>query len=101
MAAQVCVADPPRSMLRDRRFWMVVITEFERNGLTQDLSAAPGTESERLARAVRVIASTTPVQLVGRDDVMDKLVYTATNPVKDGLVDRSTTGPGSTGYALC
>jgi hypothetical protein len=28
------------------------------------------------------------VRLVGRDDVMDKLVYTATNPVKDGLVDR-------------
>ena len=39
MAAQVCVADPPRSMLRDRRFWMVVITEFERNGLTQEAFA--------------------------------------------------------------
>jgi biotin-(acetyl-CoA carboxylase) ligase len=28
------------------------------------------------------------VRLVGREDVIAKLVYTATNPVKDGLVDR-------------
>jgi hypothetical protein len=37
------------------------------------------------------------VQLVGRDDVMDKLVYTATNPVKDGLVDRVDHWPGVNG----
>jgi len=37
------------------------------------------------------------VRLVGRDDVMDKLVYTATNPVKDGLVDRVDHWPGVNG----
>ena len=34
------------------------------------------------------------VKLVGREDVIDKLVYTATNPVKDGLVDRVDHWPG-------
>ena len=37
------------------------------------------------------------VRLVGRDDVMDKLVYTATNPVKDGRVDRVHHWPGVNG----
>jgi hypothetical protein len=37
------------------------------------------------------------VRLVGRDDVMDKLVYTAINPVKDGLVDRVDHWPGVNG----
>ena len=37
------------------------------------------------------------VRLVGRDDVVDKLVYTATNPVKDGLVDRVDHWPGVNG----
>ena len=37
------------------------------------------------------------VKLVGRADVMDKLVYTATNPVKDGLVDRVDHWPGVNG----
>jgi REP element-mobilizing transposase RayT len=37
------------------------------------------------------------VKLVGREDVMDKLVYTAINPVKDGLVDRVDHWPGVNG----
>ena len=37
------------------------------------------------------------VMLVGREDVMDKLVYTAMNPVKDHLVDRSHHWPGVNG----
>jgi hypothetical protein len=37
------------------------------------------------------------VQLVGREDVMDKLVYTAANPVKDYLVDRIHHWPGVNG----
>jgi REP element-mobilizing transposase RayT len=37
------------------------------------------------------------VRLVNRDDVMDKLVYTATNPVKDGLVDKVHHWPGVNG----
>jgi putative transposase len=37
------------------------------------------------------------VKLVGREDVLDKLVYTATNPVKDGLVDRIDHWPGVNG----
>lgn len=37
------------------------------------------------------------VRLVDREDVMDKLVYTATNPVKDGLVDRVHHWPGVNG----
>jgi len=37
------------------------------------------------------------VRLVGRADVMDKLVYTATNPVKDHLVDRVHHWPGVNG----
>jgi REP element-mobilizing transposase RayT len=39
------------------------------------------------------------VQLVGRDAVMDKLVYTATNPVKDHLVERVHHWPGVNGLA--
>jgi len=37
------------------------------------------------------------VKLVGREDVMDKLVYTAINSVKDGLVDRVDHWPGVNG----
>jgi hypothetical protein len=37
------------------------------------------------------------VKLVGREDVLDKLVYTAINPVKDGLVDRVEHWPGVNG----
>jgi putative transposase len=39
------------------------------------------------------------VRLVDREDVMDKLVYTATNPVKDGLVDKVHHWPGVNGLA--
>jgi REP element-mobilizing transposase RayT len=35
------------------------------------------------------------VKLVDRDAVMDKLIYTATNPVADHLVDRVHHWPGS------
>jgi putative transposase len=34
------------------------------------------------------------VRLVTRDDVIDKLVYAATNPVKDGLVEQAHQWPG-------
>jgi putative transposase len=37
------------------------------------------------------------VRLVDRDDVISKLVYTATNPVKDGLVDKVHHWPGVNG----
>jgi len=37
------------------------------------------------------------VRLLDREDVMDKLVYTATNPVKDGLVDKVHHWPGVNG----
>ena len=37
------------------------------------------------------------VRLVNREDVIAKLVYTATNPVKDGLVDRVDHWPGVNG----
>ncbi len=37
------------------------------------------------------------VRLVNREDVIDKLVYTATNPVKDGLVDKVHHWPGVNG----
>jgi putative transposase len=37
------------------------------------------------------------VRLVDREDVIDKLVYTATNPVKDGLVDKVHHWPGVNG----
>jgi putative transposase len=39
------------------------------------------------------------VKLVGRDAVMDKLVYTATNPVADHLVERAHQWPGVNGLA--
>jgi putative transposase len=39
------------------------------------------------------------VKLVGREAVIDKLVYTATNPVKDYLVDRVHCWPGVNGLA--
>jgi hypothetical protein len=37
------------------------------------------------------------VRLVGREDVMNKLVYTATNPVQDHLVERVHHWPGVNG----
>jgi REP element-mobilizing transposase RayT len=37
------------------------------------------------------------VRLVNREDVIEKLVYTATNPVKDGLVDAVHHWPGVNG----
>jgi hypothetical protein len=39
------------------------------------------------------------VRLVGREAVMDKLVYTATNPVLDHLVERVHHWPGVNGLA--
>jgi putative transposase len=39
------------------------------------------------------------VKLVGREAVMDKLVYTATNPVQDHLVERVHHWPGVNGLA--
>src|SRR5262245_58934265 len=38
------------------------------------------------------------VHLVEREDVMNKLVYTATNPVKDHLVERVHHWPGVNGF---
>jgi putative transposase len=37
-------------------------------------------------------------RLVTRDAVIDKLVYAASNPVKDFLVDKATQWPGANGY---
>jgi hypothetical protein len=39
-------------------------------------------------------------KLVGREAVMDKLVYTATNPVQDHLVERVHHWPGVNGNRL-
>ena len=39
------------------------------------------------------------VKLVGRDAVLDKLVYTATNPVADHLVERAHHWPGVNGLS--
>jgi len=41
------------------------------------------------------------VKLVGREAVLDKLVYTATNPVLDHLVERTHHWPGSTDCRRC
>jgi REP element-mobilizing transposase RayT len=38
------------------------------------------------------------VQLEEREDLIDKLVYIATNPVKDDLVERVEDWPGASGY---
>jgi putative transposase len=38
------------------------------------------------------------VRLENREDLIDKLVYIATNPVKDGLVERVDDWPGASGY---
>jgi hypothetical protein len=39
-------------------------------------------------------------RLLDRDAVIDKLVYAASNPVKDLLVERATQWPGTNGYRL-
>lgn len=36
--------------------------------------------------------------LENREDILDKLVYIITNPVKDGLVARGDDWPGASGY---
>jgi biotin-(acetyl-CoA carboxylase) ligase len=41
------------------------------------------------------------VRLVNREDVIAKLVYTATNPVKMAWWTESTTGGGSTDFMRC
>lgn len=41
---------------------------------------------------------TSVVQLATRDAVIEKIVYTATNPVKDGLVERVHHWPGVNGF---
>src|SRR3569623_1841477 len=33
--------------------------------------------------------ATSVVELVGPDDILDKMTYALTNPVKDGLIDRA------------
>ena len=38
------------------------------------------------------------VELVDRNDILDKLRYAATNPVKDGLVERVADWPGVNGF---
>jgi putative transposase len=38
------------------------------------------------------------VRLLTREDIIDKLVYIAINPVKDGLVERVSEWPGASGY---
>ncbi len=42
---------------------------------------------------------TSVVELMTRNAVIEKMVYTATNPVKDGLVDRVHHWPGVNGYS--
>jgi hypothetical protein len=71
-------------------------------GVRGALSQAPGTEPERAAGSVENFWSSEQVcmvRLVDRDAVMDKLVYTATNPVQDHLVDRVHHWPGVNGLA--
>jgi hypothetical protein len=41
---------------------------------------------------------TSVVRLINREDVIARLVYIATNPVKDGLVERVADWPGANGY---
>jgi hypothetical protein len=41
------------------------------------------------------------VRLVDREAVMDKLLYTATNPVQDHLVDQVQHWPASTAWPRC
>jgi len=40
--------------------------------------------------------ATSVVELVGPDDILTKMIYTLTNPVKDHLVDRADHWPGAT-----
>jgi len=40
-------------------------------------------------------------RLLTRETVMEKLVYVATNPVKDGLVDEAWQWPGTNGTGIC
>jgi putative transposase len=42
---------------------------------------------------------TSLVELIGRDDVLAKMVYTLTNPVKDHLVEKTHHWPGATSEA--
>ena len=40
--------------------------------------------------------ATSVVELVGTDDILAKMTYALTNPVKDGLIDRADQWPGAT-----
>ncbi len=56
-------------------------------------------QNARLGRWENLWAAEPPslVRLEGRDDVLDRLVYVATNPVAAGLVERSHQWPGVNG----
>ncbi len=58
-------------------------------------------QNARLGRWENLWASEPPclVELISVEDVIDKLVYAATNPVKDGLVERVHHWPGVNGLS--
>ena len=58
-------------------------------------------QNVHLGRSENLWSSAAPslVRLESIDDVIDKLVYVATNPVKDGLVERVRHWPGVNGFS--
>ena len=83
---------PPRRRIRSSR---------KRARVLPRLSWPAREVHERVARALEnffATVQTSVVELRTRQDLINRLVYVATNPVKDGLVARVADYPGASGY---
>lgn len=82
------------TVLYDRYGRAIEFTEHFHKMLAKVMNSQRG-------RAENMWSSEPPclLQLTGPEDVLDKLVYAATNPVKDGLVERVEHWPGVNGLS--
>jgi putative transposase len=88
-------ANHHHTVIFDRHGHMPLFLEHFHKMLARCLNARWG-RWENLWSAEEVCV----VRLLDRETVLDKLVYAATNPVKDNLVDQVVQWPGTNGYRL-
>lgn len=80
------------TIIYDRRGHVIEFTQHFHSMLARSMNALRG-------RWENFFSTEEPclVELVDRNDILDKLTYAATNPVKDGLVGRVADWPGVNG----
>ena len=88
----VAMSNHYHAVVFDRLGQLPRFTERFHKNLARTINALRG-RSENVWSTEQVSV----VRLVGREDLLDKLAYTATNPVKDHLVERAHQWPGVQG----